>query len=33
VHAFPTYVTPKVVLRAELVDATGAVIEAAARSA
>jgi len=26
-HAFPTYVTPKVVLRAELVDATGAVIE------
>src|SRR2546429_7063538 len=23
-HAFPTYVTPKVVLRAELVDATGA---------
>lgn len=26
-HAFPTYVTPKVVLRAELVDAAGAVVE------
>ena len=26
-HAFPTYVTPKVVLRGELVDATGAAVE------
>jgi len=26
-HAFPTYVTPKVVLRAELIDAAGAVVE------
>lgn len=25
-HAFPTYVTPRVVMRAELVDATGAVV-------
>ena len=26
-HAFPTYVTPKVVLRAELIDSAGAVVE------